>query len=168
MTARSECMLPADEFRYVSMNDPLTETLFSHLEADYDEKYRDLLGEPASVELNRYPAELFAEPDGAFIVLVRDGRTIAGGAFMRYDDRTAEFKRIWTHPDYRRQGLSKRVMTELEDAARRQGYERVYLTTGPLQPEAQQLYPRIGYTPHFDQSLTPLEVGIHGYTKELG
>jgi polar amino acid transport system permease protein len=65
---------------------------------------------------------------------------------MRFDPDTAEFKRIWTHPDHRRKGLSRQVLTELEAEAARRGYTRVFLTTGPRQPEAQALYATSGYT----------------------
>ncbi|MDI9701373.1 GNAT family N-acetyltransferase, partial [Burkholderia cenocepacia] len=65
-------------------------------------------------ELARYPAELFAPPEGAFVLLLRDGETIGGGAFKRYDARTAELKRIWTRTDLRRQGLARRIVEALE------------------------------------------------------
>ena len=103
----------------------------------------------------RYPAELFAPPEGAFIVVVRNGETVGGGAFKRYDATTAELKRIWTHAGLRRQGLARRVVRELEARALRQGYRRVYLTTGFKQPEAAGLYFNAGYEPLFDRSIAP-------------
>lgn len=74
---------------------------------------------------------------------------------MRYDEATAEFKRIWTHGDLRRQGLARKVLKELEAQAYRQGYKRVYLTTGFRQPEAKELYLRNGYSALFDVSADP-------------
>ena len=50
--------------------------------------------------------------------MIRGGETMAGGAFKRYDDRTAEFKRIWTRRDLRRQGLARKLLVELEAQAR--------------------------------------------------
>nr|WP_291475345.1 GNAT family N-acetyltransferase [Corynebacterium sp.] len=47
----------------------------------------------------------------------RDGQTVAGGGFLYLDEETAEIKRVWTFPDHRRQGLSRTVMTALEDTA---------------------------------------------------
>jgi hypothetical protein len=38
------------------------------------------------------------------------------------------------------------VLAELERIAASQGYSRVYLTTGPRQPEAVALYASAGYT----------------------
>ena len=36
----------------------------------------------------------------------------AGGAFRRFDDSTAELKRIWTDSRYRRQGHAKALLNE--------------------------------------------------------
>ena len=66
---------------------------------------------------------------------------------MRHaDPGTAEFKRIWASRNHRRQGLARRVLAELEMQAVRLGYTRVFLSTGPRQPEAIALYKTSGYT----------------------
>jgi N-acetylglutamate synthase-like GNAT family acetyltransferase len=80
---------------------------------------------------------------------------MGGGAFKYYDGETAEFKRIWTRSDLRRQGLARKVLVELEVQAARQGYQRVYLTTGFRQPEAVGLYLNYGYTALFDPKVDP-------------
>ena len=51
------------------------------------------------------------------------------------------------------EGLNRGVLQELEDQAARQGYRRVFLTTGFRQPEAVGLYLSHGYTALFDTSL---------------
>jgi GNAT superfamily N-acetyltransferase len=133
-------------FLTVHPDDPRAAVLFDDLEREYDGRYGDVMDEPAATELHRYPASTFLPPDGAFVLLVRGGAVVAGGAFMRFDERTAEFKRIWTDPGHRRQGLSRLVLAELERVAAAAGYTRVYLTTGPRQPEAVALYTSTGYT----------------------
>jgi GNAT superfamily N-acetyltransferase len=138
--------------------DPIARPLLDALTVEYTTRYRDFLpasAASASEEMLRYPAELFAPPEGAFIIVVRDGETVGGGAFKRYDATTAELKRIWTHTSERRQGLARRVVQELELRALRQGYRRIYLTTGFRQPEAAGLYFRTGYEPLFDRSIAP-------------
>jgi GNAT superfamily N-acetyltransferase len=92
---------------------------------------------------------------------------VAGGAFRRYDETTAELKRIWTASTHRKRGYGKLVVAELERAARQRGYRRVYLTTGPRQPEAVALYLSAGYRPLYDQTLPSLEVGVHPFEKDL-
>ncbi|MGD8193600.1 GNAT family N-acetyltransferase [Herbiconiux sp. P18] len=161
-----------EEFVYVAPDDPRAEPLLTELEREYDTRYGRAFGEPASAELARYPAEDFAPPRGAFVLLLRDGVAIAGGAFKPFDAGTpgaaaVEFKRIWASSAHRRQGLARRVVAELEAEARRRGVATAYLTTGPRQPEAQRLYFATGYTPLFDVTLAPEQVVIHGFAKSL-
>lgn len=80
---------------------------------------------------------------------------------------TAELKRIWTHSAHRRRGLARQVLVELEERAARRGYQRVYLTTGPRQPEAAGLYLSAGYTPLFDVTRDPEEIGPLAFEKWL-
>jgi GNAT superfamily N-acetyltransferase len=156
-----------DTFVYVTADDPLAEPLLTELAAEYDSRYGTFFGESASVEIKRYPVEAFAAPHGAFVLLLRDGVPIAGGAFKRFDEHTSELKRIWTAATHRRQGLARLVVEELENESRRRGYDRVFLTTGPRQPEAKNLYLRTGYTPLFDPALSPEEIIIHAFAKSL-
>ncbi|MFT2816653.1 GNAT family N-acetyltransferase [Leifsonia sp. A12D58] len=158
---------PVESFVYVSADDALAQPLLDELEREYETRYGTFFGEPASAEIHRYPTSAFAAPHGAFVILVRDGVPIAGGAFKQFDAHTAEFKRIWTSSAHRRQGLARRVVAELEAESERRGYNRVYLTTGPKQPEAKNLYLYTGYTPLFDTALTPDQVVIHGFAKTL-
>ena len=144
--------------------DPLAKPLFDELQVEYSSRYAEFARhrEPGtSEELARYPAELFFPPDGIFLLLRRasDGAVVGGGAFKRYDATTAEFKRIWARSDLRRQGLARLVVSELELRAVRQGYRRVYLTTGFRQPEAVGLYLNTGYEPLYDRAIA---VEVHG------
>ncbi len=134
--------------------DAAAQPLIEGLIAEYDGRY-GAASRPggARAELMRYPAEAFAPPLGDFLFLQRKGETIAGGAFMSHDDETAEFKRIWTRDDLRRQGLARAIVIALEESAASLGYTRAYLTTGFRQPEATALYIKLGYRPLFDPSL---------------
>ncbi|WP_373926745.1 hypothetical protein, partial [Enterobacter hormaechei] len=56
--------------------------LFDGLEQEYDSRYADVrrrIGGSAREELQRYPAQAFAAPIGAFVLLLRDGVAISGG-----------------------------------------------------------------------------------------
>jgi GNAT superfamily N-acetyltransferase len=150
------------------MHDPRVRPLLDELAVEYDTRYGDLFGrEGAAEDLNRYPAEEFAGPVGALLVIQENGESIAGGAFRRYDADTAELKRIWTHSAHRRRGLAKLVLAELEALAARRGYTRLYLTTGPRQPEAKYLYLSTGYQPQFDLDADPETIKFLAFTKEL-
>ncbi len=86
---------------------------------------------------------------------------------MRYDEKTAEFKRIWTRPDVRRQGVARKVLIELEAQSARQGYSKIYLTTGFRQPEAVNLYVRSGYSPLFEFPVDPAVQRLLPFEKYL-
>jgi GNAT superfamily N-acetyltransferase len=153
--------------RHATALDPQARVVLADLEREYDARYGDLFGEPASVEINRYPAEAFSAPTGTFLLVETGGEVIAAGAFMTIDASTVEVKRMWTHADHRGHGLAKLVLAELETEARRRGFSRVVLSTGPRQPEAVRLYLATGYTPLFDRSLPPEQIVIHHFEKEL-
>lgn len=157
-----------DRFLYTLPTDPVALPLVEQLTDEYQTRYGSFFEEGGAVqEMNRYPPERFAAPDGAFVLLLRDGKPIAGGAFMRYDAVTAEFKRVWTDRDHRRQGLARRILVELEEQAIRQGYDRVYLTTGFRQPEARGLYLTTGYSALFDLEADPEAIQILAFEKYL-
>ena len=150
------------------MHDARVRPLLDELAVEYDTRYGDLFGRSAATEeLNRYPAAEFEEPHGALLIIQEDGESIAGGAFRRYDDTTAELKRIWTHSAHRRRGLARLVLAELEALAAARGYTRLYLTTGPRQPEARHLYLSTGYEAQFDLDADPETIGPLAFTKEL-
>ena len=150
------------------MDDPRVRPLLDELAVEYDTRYADLFGRGAAAEeLNRYPAGEFAGPDGALLIVQENGASVAGGAFRRHGPDTAEFKRIWTHSAHRRRGLGRFVLAELEALAARRGYRRVYLTTGPRQPEAKHLYLNPGYEAHIDRSADPETIGPLAFTKTL-
>jgi len=167
------------EVRSVRLDDPLVRPLLDELAHEYTVRYRDLLDESAlRAELDAYPAHELAAPHGDLVLLLLDGEPVSGGAFRRRvepelgeparlltaDVRdadgvptvpTAELKRIWTSSAHRRQGLARRTLAELEARAAAAGYPRLYLTTGPRQPEAVGLYLTSGYTPLFDPAAEP-------------
>jgi GNAT superfamily N-acetyltransferase len=145
----------ADEFFYTTPLHPLAQPLVEQLTWEYATRYGSYFGEAPGAEMSRYPAALFAPPHGNFVLLLRDGQPIAGGAFKRYDERTAEMKRIWTHADFRRQGLARRSSPSWRRRRSARATARIYLTTGFRQPEAKGLYLETGYTPLFDVSVDP-------------
>jgi GNAT superfamily N-acetyltransferase len=136
----------------VHPDDPLAAPLFAELAVEYDTRYGDLFG-GAAEELTRYPAEVFLPPEGDFVLMLEDGVAVAGGAFMPLPSGAAEVKRMWTAAPHRRRGLARRVLAELEQRAAAAGYRRMYLTTGPRQPEARDLYLAAGWTPLFDPAV---------------
>lgn len=152
-----------------SLLEPAARPLIDALVQEYDSLY----GNPdrpggARAEILRYPTEAFWAPLGGFLLLLRDGETIAGGAFMSHDDETVELKRIWTAPHLRRQGLARRIVLALEENAGELGYTRAYLSTGFRQPEATALYVSLGYRPLFDTSVDVQRYRSLPFEKHIG
>jgi putative acetyltransferase len=90
---------------------------------------------------------IFEPPGGAFLVARIDGDAVACGGIARYDEATAEIRRMYVVPDARGRGLSRRVLEALEDEARALGYSLVRLETGNLQAAAIGLYVSAGFGP---------------------
>ncbi|MET7620983.1 GNAT family N-acetyltransferase [Streptomyces sp. NPDC005408] len=149
-----------------TVEDPLARPLLVELAYEYSSRYGSTF-DSTLTELEQYPSEEFAPPGGAFLLLLEQGRPVAGGAYRRYDTSTAELKRIWTHSAHRRRGLARRVLRALEREAANRGYSRIHLTTGPRQPEAKGLYLATGYRPLFDLSADPESIGPLPFEKHL-
>ncbi|QZY46810.1 GNAT family N-acetyltransferase [Mycolicibacterium austroafricanum] len=134
------------ELRFVAVgqDDPLAAPLIDELAVEYADRYggsRDKV----HAWLRGYPAAEFEAPGGGLLIGLLDGQPVTGGAFRRFDDTTAELKRIWTDARYRRRGLGQALVSRLEADIAARGYSRIYLTTGDRQPEAEALYSSLGY-----------------------
>jgi ribosomal protein S18 acetylase RimI-like enzyme len=131
-------------FVAVGQDDPLAEPLLAELAVEYATRY-GATEQAVAKWLRGYPADEFAPPDGGLVIGMLNDLPVTGGAFRRFDDTTAELKRIWTDSRYRRQGHAKALLAELEAEIAARGYRSVYLTTGDRQPEAEALYLSTGY-----------------------
>lgn len=150
------------EIRPYAVTDPEAAPLLTELAEEYFTRYGN------TTEITRYPPEVFTEAAGGTLLLVReDGVSVAGGAFRRHDEQTAELKRMWTHSQHRRRGLARLALAELEDEAKRRGYRRMFLTTGPKQPEAAALYTSAGYRSLSTEALDPEGYGLLAFEKDL-
>ena len=111
------------------------------LDGEYRARYREFYKN----DIAAYPLTDFIAPDGAFVGILDGDLLVAAGAIRRYDETTAEVKRMWTRDSHRRRGLAQRVLRELDTAAGELGYTRIFLTTGSRQPEAVALYRASGF-----------------------
>lgn len=87
----------------------------------------------------------FEPPDGVFLVAREEASAIGCGGIRRFDQRTAEVKRMYTDPAWRGRGVARAMLEQLEASARDAGYARLVLETGTLQPHAVALYRSLGY-----------------------
>jgi GNAT superfamily N-acetyltransferase len=131
--------------RAVPYDDPVAAYLVEQVQQEYVQRYggRDA----AAVE----PAE-FLPPQGLFLVAEVDGVPAASGAWRALGEssgrvRTAEIKRVYVEPAFRRRGLAQLVVEALERSAAAAGHRSVVLNSGREQPEALALYEQAGYGP---------------------
>ena len=78
------------------------------------------------------------------------------GAFKEYDKKTAEIKRMFVKPQFRKKGIAVKILNELESWAKELNFSECILETGKKQPEAIRLYQKSGYTliPNYGQYVT--------------
>jgi putative acetyltransferase len=87
------------------------------------------------------------------IVCYENGFAIGCGAIKKYDEQTAEVKRMFVMLAHRGKGIASSVLAGLEQWAEELGYYYCILETGQKQPEAIKLYQKSGYqiTPNYGQ-----------------
>ena len=87
------------------------------------------------------------------VVAYEDAKPVGCGAVRPFTDDAMEVKRMFTLPDYRKRGVAKAILSELETWTKELGYKRCVLETGKRQPEAIELYVKQGYrsTPNYGQ-----------------
>lgn len=78
-------------------------------------------------------------------VLYDHNLPIGCAAFKEYETGVAEVKRVFVRKDYRRRGLSKLLMEEVEKKAKESGYITLILETGKPLIQAIGLYKSLGY-----------------------
>jgi putative acetyltransferase len=79
------------------------------------------------------------------IVAYIDGNAVGCGAIKEFGEETMEIKRMFVHPEFRRQGIAKKILEQLEIWANELKYETCILETGNKQKEAVTLYQKLGY-----------------------
>ena len=130
------------EIRRESFDSETSVALAQALEAELLTTYDGVPGSGGLPE-----PRVFGPPDGVFLVGRVDGVPVACGGIGRYDETTAEVRRMYVVPRARGQGLSRRLLSALEAEALTLGYSFVRLEIGNLQTEAVALYASAGYGP---------------------
>ncbi|MBC6110103.1 GNAT family N-acetyltransferase [Pedobacter fastidiosus] len=87
------------------------------------------------------------------VVAYQNEIPVACGAIKPFSASVAEVKRMFVHPDFRKQGIAAKILSELESWAAELGFSECVLETGKKQPEAIHLYQKVGYqiTPNYGQ-----------------
>jgi len=129
---------------------PLAAALVEQLLVDLNERYADLdaADDPDDDDyLAEVTPAMVQPPHGSFLVAWLEGEPAGCGALkpLDRDPAVGEIKRMYTAPTARRRGISRRLLTRLEEIAAELGYRRIQLETGLAQPEAIALYESAGW-----------------------
>ena len=80
----------------------------------------------------------------AFVVYDGD-QAVGCAAIKRYDDESAEVKRVFIREEYRGRGISGKLMELLEQTAIEKGHSCLILESGEILVEAMALYRKVGF-----------------------
>ena len=106
----------------------------------------------------------YFENGGMFLVVLNGEQVIGSGGLRRLGTETAELKRMWLLEAYHGQGIGYRLISQLFDFARKNGYIRIRLQTSPEQIRALDFYRKVGfheilcYNEDFDEISMELEL----------
>ncbi len=92
---------------------------------------------------------------GALLLAVNEDEPAGTIALRRLDARSGEVKRLFLRPEYRGQGLAKRLLGAVIERATAMQYEWLYADTLPNMKEALSRYKRQGFESAEAYSDTP-------------
>ena len=115
---------------------------------DVASSYHGRPATPAELEtaLSEHPSDDLIAPHGVFLVATTSADIVCGCvALARVAPGVGEVRRLHVDHRFRRLGLGRRLMLEVEDRARSMGFARVRLDTRNDLVESQRLYESLGY-----------------------
>ena len=118
-----------------------TSTDYAMLANKLDEYYFSLVGD---VHL-RYADANRPQNMACILVAYEQNTPVGCGCWKKADENTAEVKRIYVLPEYRRQGVASAIIGMLEDNIRAAGYRQILLETARTTGDSQALYLSLGY-----------------------
>ncbi|MDI9310997.1 MAG: GNAT family N-acetyltransferase [Limnohabitans sp.] len=107
--------------------------LFDEYLVDIDGEERDFFAFYNNVQLDNV------------LVVYENEIAVGCGAFKKFDDYTAEIKRMFVLPNQRGKGTATLILSELESWATQQGFTSYILETSPKLTSAVALYKKTGY-----------------------
>ncbi|MCL4359845.1 GNAT family N-acetyltransferase [Patescibacteria group bacterium] len=82
---------------------------------------------------------------GNFLIGVIDDEVIAMGGLRKVSESIGHIRRMRVHPDHRRKGYAGRILSGLEETARKHGMTELQLRTSKQQIMAQRFYEKHGF-----------------------
>lgn len=128
----------------VDLDDPRARHLLHNYANEISDRHD---GAVTAAEIDANDPDEFTVPNGRFLLATYNGEPVGCGGIRLLDSTTAEVKRMHVAAEARGRGIGKRLLTELERAARHQGADTICLDTSNRLTEAQSLYRNAGYDP---------------------
>lgn len=104
-----------------------------------DLSYQDFEAEIAQI------ASRYGPPEGALLLAYTEDLATGCAGITKWDDTTAELKRMYVMPDYRGRRIGYRLLDHALYVAAESGYQCIRLDTLPDMKRAQELYRAFGF-----------------------
>lgn len=108
-------------------------------------RFRDEEWERVDRELHGKEYDDYDWEDRTIRIVARDGRQIAGFASLYTAGGTCLLEELLVHPDYRRQGIGRTLVTRAEKLARQNKCHKIRLETDDGLKPAISLYKAVGF-----------------------
>ena len=79
------------------------------------------------------------------IIAYNQSELVGCASYKKYEHKVAELKRVFVKTTYRGKGIARKMLDELENRARKQGYRTMILETGEVLAASMKLYKAAGY-----------------------
>ena len=118
--------------------DPDFRLLIMQLDKELNERYGELM--QSTYDQHNHIIDI-----DTVVIAYSNGEAAGCACFKRYDDTSAEIKRMFVKNTERGRGIGYKILSELEFWAKESGFKDTILETGHKQHEAIALYQKLGY-----------------------
>lgn len=123
--------------KYTDGQDQDFQMLSEKLDQEYMERYGDI-----ALQYRQYHTWKDIKTAA---VLYFEQRPVACSSYKEFDFHTVEIRRVYVLKEFRRKGLSRKIMEACEEEAKRRGYQYAVLETRADAKESIFLYESMGY-----------------------
>ena len=112
----------------------------------------DLCFQNFSAELKKLP-EMYGAPKGTLFLCKVDGKLAGCVGVRKFDDDTAELKRMWVRNEFRSLHIGENLLQHALAFAKDAGYKSINLDTLVIMTPAIRLYQKFGFeesAPYYD------------------
>lgn len=110
-------------------------------------KYQQPRETALEMRSNNSLQEFFSEsfPEGQGYVAEWNGQIVGIASFSKYSHDTCELKRVFIHPNHRKKGLGKALVSFVLDEIQKTSYSKVLLDSMEFMTTAHKIYQEFGF-----------------------